>query len=884
MNYPVWELAFSGGGLLMVVIAVLHVYVAHFAVGGGLFLVLTEMKAYREKDERLLAYVRSHTRFFLLLTMVFGGITGVGIWFTISLLSPTVTSTLVHTFLFGWATEWVCFLGEIVALFLYYYRFDNIDRSSHLKIGWLYFIFAWLSLFFVNGIIDFMLTPGEWLKTGSFWNGFFNPSMLPALFFRTALSLFLAGIFGFLTAVFLADAGFRNRLLGYCSRWLIFPLPVMVLAALWYYSVLPESARIMLRGHSPEIVPALSVFGGLLPVLLILAMILRLRIPANLQVTAAFLCLVLGLVYMGAFEWIREAGRRPYLILGHTYSTSVRVGQEADINREGLLKSARWVRSRRLTPANEMKAGREIFRIACSGCHSIGGPMNDILPRTAHFSRVGMQAQLAGQGKILQYMPPFMGTADERRALARYLVEGLHGKTAPIAKQKPIIPLEVTPEAFDSETSAYVLLAWSKSGMQIMSDCNAFWSLGPPTGSIRAQLIRRGETPEIVTEDVAITYAVGNDHDNPAAHVDFWKQSKSLTGKVLPGGTGLTGNTINGTLRFDNETMAYGADELPVTPYRRNGSFNPYPLFKLEAREVETGKRLAQTSLVLPVSTEMGCRTCHGGPWRVDGRAGISDETAANILEVHDRINRTDLLAAAKKGRPRLCQSCHSGNLPGVTGDPKRLNLSAAMHGFHANYLGDMGDEACGTCHASSPVGLTQSFRGIHREIELTCVNCHFSLEEHALSLLTAEKKAGKDEPAKKLMAHLAPRAVESPSQIRPRIPWVNLPDCLNCHVDFHPPETDQVAYGAWTATADRLYHNRTDDAGLVCTACHGAAHAIYPARNPFGEDIDNLQPLQYQGTPYPIGSNGQCRVCHIIDQEDEIHHPNMLEGFRNTR
>lgn len=32
--------------------------------------------------------------------------------------------------------------------------------------------------------------------------------------------------------------------------------------------------------------------------------------------------LVIGLMYMGAFEWIREAGRRPFLIYGHTYSTS----------------------------------------------------------------------------------------------------------------------------------------------------------------------------------------------------------------------------------------------------------------------------------------------------------------------------------------------------------------------------------------------------------------------------------------------------------------------------------------------------------------------------------------------------------------------------------
>jgi len=145
MNYPVWELYYAGGGFLIALIAVVHVYVAHFAVGGGLFLVLTELKGYRENSQNILDYTKKHSKFFLLLTMVFGGVTGVGIWFTISLISPGATSSLIHTF----ATEWVCFLGEIVALFIYYYQFGKMDKKDHLKIGWLYFAFAWLSLFFI---------------------------------------------------------------------------------------------------------------------------------------------------------------------------------------------------------------------------------------------------------------------------------------------------------------------------------------------------------------------------------------------------------------------------------------------------------------------------------------------------------------------------------------------------------------------------------------------------------------------------------------------------------------------------------------------------------------------------------------------------------------
>jgi len=90
MNYPVWELATFGGGVLVAVIATLHVFVAHFAVGGGLFLVLTEMKAYREKDRRILDYVHRHTKFFLLITMVFGAsaVSEYGLSFPSSILLP----------------------------------------------------------------------------------------------------------------------------------------------------------------------------------------------------------------------------------------------------------------------------------------------------------------------------------------------------------------------------------------------------------------------------------------------------------------------------------------------------------------------------------------------------------------------------------------------------------------------------------------------------------------------------------------------------------------------------------------------------------------------------------------------------------------------------
>ena len=43
-HYPVWNTEVFGGGFWIALISIIHVYIAHFAVGGGLFLVLTEIK------------------------------------------------------------------------------------------------------------------------------------------------------------------------------------------------------------------------------------------------------------------------------------------------------------------------------------------------------------------------------------------------------------------------------------------------------------------------------------------------------------------------------------------------------------------------------------------------------------------------------------------------------------------------------------------------------------------------------------------------------------------------------------------------------------------------------------------------------------------------
>jgi cytochrome bd-type quinol oxidase subunit 1 len=880
MNYPVWELGALGGGFWIALVAVTHVFVSHFAVGGGLWLVLTEMKARRDNDTALLGYVKGHSKFFLLLTMVFGGLSGVGIWWTIALLNPAATSSLIHTFVFGWATEWVCFVGEIVALLIYYYKFDTMNARDHVILGWFYFVFAWLSLFLINGIIGFMLTPGTWLENGGFWQGFFNESFWPSLIFRSAIAFMIAGMFGLLTGAWQRDRAFRQRVVRWSATWIIAPFVVLLVSGWWYMQAMPAPQESMILERAREVAPYLQALLWLTPVLLVIGVLAAIRLPKGAQQVLAVAVIAIGFLHLGSFEFVREAGRRPWVIHGFMYSNAVTADQAETFDQDAeksFLASARWTEHKTVDAANLVEAGHELFLLQCTPCHSVGGPLNDIVPLSHDFTQIGFEAQLVGQGRTTPYMPPFFGNADERRALAAYVMQVIQEREpeATPATATQDLALEIPP--FDMEDDEYVLLAWNNLGMHCLSDSDPWWVILPPANDLHAQLIRRGETPELVTEGVEIAFQVEPGFERPENDVSFWDFVESNFGAQLDQGVGLGGHGVNGTMDLDDEKQMFAAALIPVVPYQ-DGEYNPYPLFTVEARDQESGEVLARTKTVAPTSSEMGCTKCHGGGWRVGGVAGFTDETSRRILAVHDKHSGTDLLAEAEAGDPHLCQSCHQDPVLATEGDPALLNFPAAMHGWHANYLTGRGADACAMCHPADPAGPTTCLRGGHAR-QLDCTHCHGTLEDHALSLLVKEQEAGKP-GAERLMAHLEPRTVATIDEIVGRTPWLQEPDCVGCHTEDYtrPDPANASAFNQWTSGADELFRMRADDTDLIqCMACHGSTHANYPALNRwFGADRDNVQPLQYQGDRRPIGAGGNCKVCHTVDMEDAIHHANM--------
>ena len=420
MNYPVWEVPLLGGGLLIAGVAIVHVFISHFAVGGGLFLVLTEMKGYREGDQRIVDYVRLHSRLLILLTLVMGALTGVGIWFTISLVQPDGTSTLIHTFVWIWALEWVFFAVEIAAAFVYYYGWDRLDRRTHVTVGWIYFGAAWVSLFLVNGILSFMLTPGDWLETHNIQDGFFNASFFPSTFVRTCVTIALAGLFAFVTATLLREEDLRANMIRYSARWLVPAFLLMPIGTMWYFAVIPGDARDLALGGAPVVLIFLLLSVSLAALIFAYGTLGATFQPRRFSLATAFVLLAMGLAVVGSSEFVREAIRKPYIIYDYMYSNSIRVEDAPTVQAQGVLASSKWATVREVTPDNRIEAGKQVFRLLCSACHTVDG-YNAIRPFIRDWPEEYTYQQLGQLDVLKTIMPPFLGTEAERDALAAWL-------------------------------------------------------------------------------------------------------------------------------------------------------------------------------------------------------------------------------------------------------------------------------------------------------------------------------------------------------------------------------------------------------------------------------------------------------------------------------
>jgi hypothetical protein len=303
------------------------------------------------------------------------------------------------------------------------------------------------------GILGYMMDPGSWRLHRDLISGFFNPIYLPQLAFRAPMAMLMAGVLALFLNLFFTErgSGFRNRATRFVSLWMLVWTPPFLLGALWYRQVIPEfmarhlavalgtiqferlyGSILIFIGLAIAAVGAISLWGSIRPSLL----------PRWAWVVPMALVVVLT----GQFERAREFIRKPYVLGGYRYANGIRVADYPLLMQEGVLPHSTFASEQRVTAGNRLEAGRDVFLIACSRCHTLNG-VNSIhanLERMygsdALWAPDAVDRYLATMFATRTFMPPFPGSVEERRALAEYLVFLQHRRDVAMGAQTVGVP------------------------------------------------------------------------------------------------------------------------------------------------------------------------------------------------------------------------------------------------------------------------------------------------------------------------------------------------------------------------------------------------------------------------------------------------------------
>jgi cytochrome bd-type quinol oxidase subunit 1 len=443
MNYPFWDVPHIGSGGVIGLIATFHVMISQFAVGGGMYLVLAEQKAIKEGRRDWLKVIKDHSRFFLILTSVFGTVSGVGIWFAIGLAAPEATSTLIHNFVFGWAIEWVFFMVELSTAAVYYYTWGRISDRLHLQVGWLYAIASLFTLIIINGILTFKLTPGSaWLavagtghEASRFWNAFFNPTYWPSLFLRMAVCCSLAGVWALVTCSRIdpEKSELKAEMVRWSAKWLMplfFSMPIFLF---WFLSLIPESQRGLLElgistigsGTFTQVTRTVLVIIMTSVTVVGVVYFFALRAPNDFSLTHAVAIVLLAFCATFSSEYVREMLRKPYIIVEHMYSNGIRKADIPRINAEGYLSKSLWTATG--GPDANLARGQAMFRGQCMSCHTLDAyrPMKKLLAgrdSDAIGNLLKMLQESKPDSPYHKFMPQLAGTQEEINSLRDYLL------------------------------------------------------------------------------------------------------------------------------------------------------------------------------------------------------------------------------------------------------------------------------------------------------------------------------------------------------------------------------------------------------------------------------------------------------------------------------
>ena len=452
------------------------------------------------------------------------------------------------------------------------------------------------------------------------------------------------------------------------------------------------------------------------------------------------------------------------------------------------------------------------------------------------------------------------------------------------------------------QTQETRILGANDLGMHCMDREFSVFSILPPFNLLQADVVQRtgGSMPTLLDDgDVEVTYeqvadATGSINSTSlSGKTDFWDHAFDLFGATLADGEGLLGLYMPADapapgpqpFHYDVAKQVHRAEGIPLTPTDDAMNHNPYPLMRITARDRSSGATLASLDITVPVSQEVDCQTCHGTGEIAASDPGITwsthpdpeIQTKQNVLILHDASEGTTLASQT----PVLCAECHYSpalDLDGTGPTGPQLTvptMSATIHAFHGATVdgggqpifppGGTPEETCFKCH---PGLITQCARGAMNTGDMFCLDCHGDM-----------LAVGGTHP----LAHGG--SLDGTNDGNPRRPWVDLPRCQSCHTGDaldHLEDPDTVpspdgirlrqawrtgdpAASAILASNKRFaentathFRNSKGHGGLLCTACHGSPHAVWPNADPAAND--NVAATQLQGH---TGTITECDTCH---------------------
>ncbi|HVV71578.1 MAG TPA: hypothetical protein VHI52_08785, partial [Verrucomicrobiae bacterium] len=453
-----------------------------------------------------------------------------------------------------------------------------------------------------------------------------------------------------------------------------------------------------------------------------------------------------------------------------------------------------------------------------------------------------------------------------------------------------------------SQAADNQLLGWNNLGMHCMDSDYSVFSILPPYNTIECQLIVNGRlvtngTGYTVTYE-AVADPTGSFNSTAMGKGNFYEFAAGLYGAALAPEAGLAGWSMPGTnnvpqaMRFEQTNDPapgvatavnwFRAEGIPLSPYDDSHRKNAYPIMRLIARKGSVA--IATNDVVLPVSDEMDCRSCHasGSGAAAQPAAGWTWDASSerdfrlNILRLHDEhqfAQHPQLYQAAlsargfnaqglfqgvvNDGKPVLCAACHASEALGAASYGSIPPLTASVHSFHAHVIdpeikttldSSANRSACYRCHPGSSTRCLRGAMGgavaTDGSMERQCQSCHGNM-----SAVGATNRVG----------------------------WFMEPNCQNCHSGTATHNSGQIRYSsAFDSTGQprtpanstfatspntpapglSLYRFSVGHGGLQCEACHGSTHAEFPSTHV----NDNLRNIRLQGHP---GVMVECTACH---------------------